>query len=81
MFKKILKRLLVKWEMVYSTQNVAEYSTIKGKFENNAIPYKTKSISSGGGEGGGYGFATTYQVLVPKEEAYKANEAIHHSKS
>jgi hypothetical protein len=81
MFKKILKRLFIKWELVYSTQNVAEYSSIKGKLENNDITYKTKSISSGGGEGGGYGFATTYQILVPKEDAYKANEAIHHSKS
>jgi hypothetical protein len=80
MFKKIIKRLLVKWELVYSTQDVAEYSSIKGKLENSDITYKTKSISSGGGEGGGYGFSTIYQILVPKEEAYRANEAIHHSK-
>ncbi|RIW32019.1 hypothetical protein D3H55_14160 [Bacillus salacetis] len=80
MLKKLFKKVFAKWEMVYSTQDVGEYSTVKGKLENQGIPYKTKSISSGGGQGGGYGFASTYQLFVPKESVRRASEAIHHSR-
>ncbi|MCA1065789.1 hypothetical protein QTG56_22140 [Rossellomorea sp. AcN35-11] len=79
MFENILKRLFMRWELVYSTQDVGEYSTIKGRLVNSGIKHQTKTISSGGGEGGGYGFATTYQLYVPNEAAHKANEAIHRS--
>jgi hypothetical protein len=80
MFKKFLKNLFAKWELIYSTQDIAEYYTMKERLEYKDVKYKTKTISSGGGEGGGYGFATTYQLFVPKEVAHKANSALHHSK-
>ncbi|MGM0837361.1 MAG: hypothetical protein ACQEV7_14495 [Bacillota bacterium] len=53
MFKKFFVSLFVNWEIVYSTQDIAEYSSIIGKLENNDGKCKTKTISSGGGEGGG----------------------------
>ena len=78
MIKKLLKNLLrTKWEIVYSTQNVDEYAKVKGKLLNNKIKAKTEMFSSGGGQGGGYGFATTYHILVRSEDIYKANEVIH----
>ncbi|MBM7621050.1 hypothetical protein JOC95_002923 [Bacillus tianshenii] len=80
MIKNFFTSLFVNWELVYSTQDVSEYSSIKGNLENNDVKYKTKTISSGGGEGGGYGFSSTYQIFVPKEVVHKANKAIHHSK-
>lgn len=80
MLKKLMKHLFRRWELVYSTQDVEEYSKVRGNLINKGVPNKTKTISSGGGERGGYGFASTYQLYVPKEVAHKANEAIHHSK-
>ncbi|WP_421385274.1 hypothetical protein ACOJQI_11075 [Bacillus salacetis] len=81
MLFKLIKGLFAKWELIYSTHDVEEYSTMKGRLENKNIPYKTKTVSSGGGQGGGYGFAANYQLFVPKELIHKANEAIHHTKS
>ncbi|WP_064094237.1 hypothetical protein [Rossellomorea aquimaris] len=75
-----LKKIFNKWELNYSTQEVGEYSNIIGRLQNKGVKYKTKTISSGGGERGGYGFASTYQVYVPKEAVHMANKAIHHSK-
>jgi len=79
MYQKYFASFFVKWELVYSTQDVAEYSTIRGKLDNKDVKYKTKTISTGGGEGGGYGFASTYQLFVPKEVVHEASKAIHHS--
>ncbi|BCB04462.1 hypothetical protein [Bacillus sp. KH172YL63] len=80
MIHKLLKKVFRKWDLVYSTQDVGEYATMKGRLMQNGVEHKTKTISSGGGEGGGYGYASTYQLYVPKEDAHKANKAIHHSK-
>lgn len=78
MLKSLFKKLLMQWDLVYSTHDVAAYSRVMEKLQNKGIPTKTKSINAGGGEGGGYGYSTTYQIFVPKESSHKANEAIHH---
>ncbi|WP_425429508.1 hypothetical protein [Desulfoscipio geothermicus] len=78
MLKNLIKNLLqAKWEIVFSTQNIEKYAKVKGKLLNNKIKIKTEMCSSGGGQGGGYGFATTYHILVRSEDIHKANEAIH----
>ena len=78
MIKKLLKNLLrTKWEIIYSTQNIEKYAEVKGKLSNNKITIKTEMYNSGGGHGGGYGFATTYHILVKPEDIHKANEVIH----
>jgi hypothetical protein len=52
-------------QKVYSIQDVGEYSLVKGKLESKGTAYKTKTISSGGGQGGGCSFASTCQLFVP----------------
>jgi len=41
---------------------------------------KTEMFSSGGGHGGGYGFTTTYHILVRLEDVHKASEVLHSTK-
>lgn len=81
MLKKLTKNLLkTKWEIIYSTQNIEKYAKVKGKLLNNRIKTKTEMFSSGGGQGGGYGFATTYHILVKSEDIHKASEMIYSTK-
>ncbi|KAB2336841.1 hypothetical protein F7731_09660 [Cytobacillus depressus] len=77
--KEFFKRLFVKWELVYSTQDANKYFTILGRLNNNGIKYKIKTISLGGGSDGGRGYSI-YHIYVHKDTINKANEAIHHSK-
>jgi len=78
--KEFIKSLFVKWEMVYSTQDATKHFTMLGRLDNKGIKYKTKTISFGGGYGGGEGFSASYQIFVLRDTINKANEAIHHSK-
>ena len=78
--KEFIKGLFVKWELVYSTQDATKHFTMLGRLDNNGIKYKTKTISLGGGYGGGEGFNSIYHIYVHKDTLHKANEAIHHSK-
>lgn len=64
------------WELVYSTQKLEEYYQVKELLSEEGIKLKTKSLSSGGGQGGGYGFATTYQIYVLKEDVHRAHDCI-----
>ncbi|MFM1654360.1 hypothetical protein ACI7RC_20030 [Brevibacillus sp. B_LB10_24] len=68
-----------KWELVYSTQEVQTYAEITGRLRNHGIRVKTESFSGGGGQGGGYGFATTYHIYVPAEAVHQAHSVIHHA--
>jgi hypothetical protein len=76
--KNLFSFLFNKWEVVYSTQDLDDYYKVKEKLSQRGFKYKTESISSGGGEGGGYGFATTYHIKVKKEDVNKSSRAIHH---
>ncbi|USG66216.1 hypothetical protein NDK47_02455 [Brevibacillus ruminantium] len=64
--------------MIFSTQDVQRYSEIVGALSASNVPFQTESVSGGGGEGGGYGFATTYHILVRPEDIRLANELVHH---
>lgn len=79
MLLKLIKKLFANWEVVYSTKDFAEYTTMKGRLEEAGIPYKKKTLDSGSSQGGGNGFAATYQLLVPEELIQKAQEAIDYS--
>jgi len=78
--KEIIKSLFVRWELVSSSQDATKHFEKLGRLDNNGIKYKTKTISSGGGYGGGDGFNSIYHIYVPNNEIHKANGAIHHSK-
>ncbi|TYS17079.1 hypothetical protein FZC78_10695 [Rossellomorea vietnamensis] len=77
MLIKPIKDLFAKWEMNYSTHDFAEYSAMKGRLENNSIPYKMKTVSPGIEKGE----AASYQLFVSKALMKKANEAIHNKDS
>lgn len=47
MIHKLLKKVFRKWDLVYSTQDVGEYATMKGRLMQNGVEHKTKTISSG----------------------------------
>ncbi|HBX24512.1 MAG TPA: hypothetical protein DEF34_12915 [Desulfotomaculum sp.] len=79
--KKLIRDLLqTKWEIIYSTQNIEKYAKVKGRLLNNNLRMKTEMFSSGGGHGGGYGFATTYHILVRLEDVHKASEILNSTK-
>jgi hypothetical protein len=80
MLLKLIKGLFANWELIYSTHDWDEYSTMKGRLENKGIPYKTKTVSPGGKKGGGSSFAADYQLYIPKGLVSKANQAINHTK-
>lgn len=69
-----------KWEIIYSTQDVQKFSEVRARLQEKNIRTKTETLSSGGGQGGGYGFATTYHILVLAEDIHLANDIVHHSK-
>ncbi|TYR74387.1 hypothetical protein FZC79_14990 [Rossellomorea vietnamensis] len=71
---KLIKGLFAKWEMIYSTPDFDEYSAMKGRLENNSIPYKMKTVTPGVEKGE----AASYQLFVSKALMKKANEAIHY---
>ncbi|MGD6968742.1 hypothetical protein ACQCVP_20190 [Rossellomorea vietnamensis] len=77
MLIKLLTGLFAKWEMIYSTHDFDDYSAMKGRLENNSIPYKMKTVSPGVGKGE----AASYQLFVSKALMKKANEAIHYKDS
>lgn len=76
---KFIKKLFVGWEMAYSTPNAEKHFTTLQKLSDNAIKYKTKVISFGGGYGGGEGFNSIYHIYVPKSAVQEANNTIHHT--
>lgn len=77
-----------KWELIFSTQDMQKYFTVKGKLMNNRIPFKTETIdpnrSSYGRDGhayiGRHNTIVTYNILVRAEDIHKANEIIFHGK-
>ncbi|MGD7024649.1 hypothetical protein ACQCVK_18865 [Rossellomorea vietnamensis] len=77
MLIKLIKGLFAKWEMIYSTHDFDEYSAMKGRLENDSIPYKMKTVTPGVGKGE----AASYQLFVSKALMKKANEAIHNKDS
>jgi hypothetical protein len=78
--REFIKSLLVRWELVYSSQEASTHFEKLGRLDNKGIKYKTKTISFGGGYGGGEGFNSIFHIYVPKSAIHKANDAIHHSK-
>jgi len=78
--KEFIKSLFVKWELVHSTHDAAKHFTMLSRLDDNGIKYKTKTITSGGGVGGGDGFTSIYEILVQNETISIANDAIHHSR-
>lgn len=75
--KQVVKTLWKRWELVYSTPNVSKHFAMLQRLDNQGLKYKTKTISFGGGFGGGEGFSSVYHIYVPKDIAHHAGETIH----
>lgn len=76
--KQVVKSIFMKWELVYSTPNVSRHFAILQRLDKKGIKYKTKTISFGGGFGGGEGFNSVYHIYVPKHAVHHAGNTIHH---
>lgn len=82
MLKKIMD-FIFGWETVYFTSNLQEYASVRGRLIEHGIKTKTKtdgnSLNGRGHSGTSFGsnFGRNYEILVRKEDADKANEAIH----
>ncbi len=87
MLKKLIDMLLPwgKWETVFVTQDQVKYFVMKEKLLSHRIEIKTKIINNNGRAGSGrsvvasFGFIPdTYEILVRKEDVYKANHSMQH---
>ncbi|MGO0058869.1 hypothetical protein ACTID9_02345 [Brevibacillus fluminis] len=67
-----------KWVVVFSTQHVETYMKCKGRLSEANVAAKTEAVCTGGGEGSGDAFGTTYHILVKAEDVHRANRIIHH---
>jgi hypothetical protein len=80
--RSFLKRFikLNKWETVFFTQDLEQYTKVKGILIDKNIVVKTKIINNSGGltrsERSGY-IKNCYEILVKQESVYQANNALH----
>ena len=59
-----------KWETIFFSENVDEYSKVKGLFNNENIKSKTKITHNP------FGYSS-YEISVKESDMRKANELVH----
>jgi len=77
-FKKIIG-MFFGWETVYLTSNLDEYIRIRGNLMDNGVSTKTKTNDNTFRQSDmlmGSNTNNSYEILVRKEDVYKANEII-----
>ncbi|SHK17670.1 hypothetical protein SAMN02745123_00951 [Desulforamulus aeronauticus DSM 10349] len=73
-----------RWELIFSTQDMQKYFSIRGKLMNNGIPSRTDFIDpsrkSSGRGGYAHNLIVTYNIYVRVNVIHRANEIIFHDK-